>query len=273
MAIDRTRWAGTLYPLPGWLCPTCQDGHLRVVQKTFAVLETTDSRRLRRHSDSEPDWSSSRFSALLKCDNAACKDVASICGTTSVVPVYEEDHEQWVREEFVDGFNVIAIQPAPLPFPLAPEIPAQVAGLIRRAAELYWMDPGAAANKLRQATEALLTEQGVRRSILNRKKKKQRLPLHARIVEFQKKKPQISDLLFAVKWISNEGSHTGELKQKDVLDGFEILDQVLEEIYVGTRVRLSSLAKNINRRKGPVRVAHRRRRGSQAESAANSAGG
>jgi hypothetical protein len=207
MTIDRSRWEGTLHQLPGWLCPLCEKGHLRLMKDTLAMNDTAESRRARGNPGWEHDWVEKRFSALLRCDHASCREVAAVAGTTSVTESSEEI-DGVEQQVFVDGFNVVAIQPAPLPFPLGPNIPSYVCAAIRTAAALYWMDREAAANKLRQSVEVLPTEQGIRRTTIFKRQKRE-LRLHNRIVEYQAKRPDAAELLLAVKWLGNEGSHPG----------------------------------------------------------------
>lgn len=252
MAVDRTRWEIPLYPIPRWLCPMCQQGHYE--QVWLKALETAESVRQHRDPDWEPDWDRKRFTALLRCDNNVCSEIAVACGTTSTTYVYEEvDEELGERECAVDAYTPIAIQPAPLPFPLGPEVPTPIAEQIKKAAELYWMDCEAAANKLRQATEALLTDQRVKRTVINKNNQRVELSLHSRILEYEKKSPDLAKILLAVKWIGNAGSHVGSIKQKDVLDGFDMMEHALDEIYRKTRRKLTALAKAINRNKGPAK--------------------
>jgi hypothetical protein len=254
MALNRAEWLGTFYPLPGWLCPACEQGHLRLIDKTLAKADTAATLRGRKHPDWEHEWDQQRFSGLLQCDNAQCKEVCCISGTTSQVEVYEDCCEDGIeRQCFVDGYDVRYIYPSPLPFRMSQKVPKEIADLLRRSTELYWADPEGAANKLRQAIEVLLTEQGVRRTIINRQHRRQTLNLHSRIVEYKGKQSEAADLLLAVKWIGNEGSHAGSLKHEDVLDGYEMLGHVLDDVYERTRTRLANLAKSINRNKGPTK--------------------
>jgi hypothetical protein len=59
-------------------------------------------------------------------------------------------------------------------------------------------------------------------------------------------------LLFAVKWLGNEGGHPkGGLKRSDLLDGFAILEKVLDEIFIGMDATIREKAKAINKAKGP----------------------
>ena len=61
----------------------------------------------------------------------------------------------------------------------------------------------------------------------------------------------------AVKWIGNDGSHEGDLSQNDLLDVFEILNYVLDEMYEQRAKNVAKLATKINKAKGSR---HKKRR-------------
>ena len=77
--------------------------------------------------------------------------------------------------------------------------------------------------------------------------------LHNRIVAFKAAKPEYAvaaDLVLAVKWLGNVGSHDHRLRISDVLDGVEILDHTLEQIYDSSREEIRRRAADIAARKG-----------------------
>ena len=85
------------------------------------------------------------------------------------------------------------------------------------------------------------------------KSKRKPLSLHKRIENFRTTHPREADLLMAIKWIGNSGSHTNEpLTKDDILDGFEILDHVTISLYETESIRINKLSKKINQRKKPI---------------------
>jgi Domain of unknown function (DUF4145) len=248
MAINRSEWRNMFDVIPRWHCPTCQVGRLRLDRRTLSKEETGPSKRSREHELWDPEWIVSRFTGFLRCDSPHCRELSAVFG--SVLLAHSES-------ELADCFDVRGIYPAPLPFPVGREIPQKVAQAVQAAANLFWMDREAATNKVRQAVEALLTEQRVAR--FPRKGKRRPLSLGSRIMIYQKKHPDRAELLDALRWLGNMGSHDGDLTRKDVLDGFDLLEHVLDEVYRGTRGRLISTAKKINKNRGPVRQRPRAR--------------
>jgi hypothetical protein len=108
------------------------------------------------------------------------------------------------------------------------------------------------ANRLRTAAEALLTERKVPRTTINKKHKRERITLHARIEKFKQHDAVSADLLLAIKWLGNEGSHANldELGGEDLLNAFEFFEHLVERIYVKREEQLKKIAKGINFRKG-----------------------
>ncbi|MCC6246009.1 MAG: DUF4145 domain-containing protein [Gemmatimonadaceae bacterium] len=127
---------------------------------------------------------------------------------------------------------------------------------VNRSFSLYWSDAKACGNAIRCAVEELLTAQRVNKSAGKPKpgKHRQMLSLHKRIELFAKAKPDLGDKLLAIKWIGNAGSHVDPLKKDDLLDAYEIMAFVLDELYVQRSVHVGALVRAINRNKGPRKI-------------------
>ena len=64
---------------------------------------------------------------------------------------------------------------------------------------------------------------------------------------------KLEDILYAIKWLGNAGSHSSsEITLDDVFDAYELMHHVLIELYQ-PKNRLNKLAKAIRKRKGPLR--------------------
>lgn len=134
--------------------------------------------------------------------------------------------------------------------------PETVLAAVAGASRVVWSDPGSAANRLRVATEELLTAQGVAR-YRNAKGKRLRIPAGSRIKAFEARKPKPAEALMAVKWIGNEGSHTDDLPLVDVLDGADMLGMALRLLYDTTEAELRRRIRSINKTKGLPRTARK----------------
>jgi len=64
--------------------------------------------------------------------------------------------------------------------------------------------------------------------------------------------PEIAIKLLALKWLGNKGSHTENMSKNDVLDAYEILDSVLDELYVGYQKLVDKKVEKIVKSKKPL---------------------
>jgi hypothetical protein len=101
------------------------------------------------------------------------------------------------------------------------------------------LDPTAAASRLREAIEAVLTHRG----ISTHTAKGHKLSLHKRIELFRELDDggwaEQADYIEAAKWLGNEGTHQ-TLGREDALDAFAMLEKVLDDLYVGEALSLKT---------------------------------
>ncbi|SEO01510.1 protein of unknown function [Actinacidiphila rubida] len=131
--------------------------------------------------------------------------------------------------------------------------PQTVKDLLVAASAILYLDPSSAANRVRAAIEELLDLHRVPRTFISKKHKRVRYTAHKRIELFKERKPKFADaadLLMAVKWIGNDGSHGNELGVGDVLDGVELLNHALELTYDTSAADLRKRAAAINKHGG-----------------------
>lgn len=253
MTINRALWEPSFRNWPSWQCPSCQAGTLALDRATLHNVETGPSVNAHSHDAWEPDWITERFCGLLKCQNLSCGEIVAVGGHTAI-----REHIDYERHEqtFETAFEPTFLSPAPNIIPLPPECPNAVSTELSKAFSLFWSDVDASANRLRVAVEALLTDRKVPRSKVSSSGKRNQLTLHARIEIFKQKDPTSADYLLAIKWLGNAGSHAGlnNIDRSDILYGFELIDHVIQRIYVRREQHLAKVAKRINSRKGkPVK--------------------
>lgn len=246
MTVDRNLWAENFEnELPHWPCPTCNRGHLAILQDKLWVEETGPSKAAFGHEAWEPDWIQNRFVGLLECSMPACKEIATVSGASKV------DHYQVGWEEYVDDkiYTVEFVSPAPIPISYPENTPEPIANAIARASSLIWSSSESAANQIRQAVESLMDDAGIAATDGTGKP----VPLHNRIVQFQAGDPENGNVLLATKWLGNSGSHVGGLSRNDVIDAFDMIEFVLENRYGTTKAELMAKVAAINAAKGPVK--------------------
>ncbi|MFE9481280.1 DUF4145 domain-containing protein [Streptomyces spororaveus] len=233
-------------------CPTCGRGSLSSVTGTFVMEESETSKRWQAEQWDhwEPDWIHGGFHCVLRCGKSTC-DLVRVTGEMRLV-AEQDERGHWDGQSWVHEFRPLFFHPA-LPLlqthEAAPEVVLQ---RVSAASAVLWADPSSAANRLRSAVEALMDDQGIPRKGSGRRGPFD-LTLHKRIENLASAKPAYSDaaeMILAVKWIGNVGSHEDALKVSNVLDGAEILDFVLTEIYDKSRDSIKRLAAEITARKG-----------------------
>lgn len=253
MPVERSHWKTWFRDFPAWECPTCGKGHLKVIKDFRHEKETGLSARSRKHYEWEPDWISGRFVALLECDFAACGEVASMSGNYSVDVEVIWDYNGEPDQSWADFFQVQAISPTPLAVRPIKAAPENVKIALSKASALVWQSEEAAANSIRQAVEHLMDARKVKKLVV-KNGKKTRLSLHARIEEFRKKDPENANILFAVKWLGNVGSHAGGLTRDHVLDAFDFVELALDNLYGTTKAIILKKVKSVNKNRGPAKT-------------------
>jgi hypothetical protein len=228
-------------------CPACLEGYL--APEFLETVSTAHSSRLQdQYRDEwEPDWIKGGFYGVLRCGIPSCGEPVIVSGDYTVGPDLDSSG-RWYGE-YADLLQLRFTQP-PLSILITPPgTPAKVVAAVTGAAALVWADPGAASNRLRGAVEELLTSEGVRRFEI-RNHKRNRLSTHNRILEYRRYESGIADILMAVKWIGNTGSHEGDITAGDVLEGAEILGHALRLRFDTTTEEMERRITRINKRKG-----------------------
>lgn len=234
---------------PAITCPTCRLAIL-TGDRSFKTKRSAESKRFYKEEEGfEPDWIHGVFNGVLTCSNAQCEETVVVAGVYKIVPA-QTRHEQYTQ----------CLQPRYFDPPLClmelpSGVPEETARAVADASSLILINPGAAANRLRQAVESLLTARKVKRfeTRTNRKTKanyRHRLSLHERIAILRISIKDAADLLEAVKWIGNDGSHEASLTVEQVLQGVRIFEVALQLMYDTRNLEARKAAKQIIRRKG-----------------------
>ena len=243
----------TLDSAPDWTCPTCQVAPLRIRKESFVKEERRHSRN-HSHDDWEPEWIEYVYSCMLVCSNDKCKEVVASCGTGSVDWGIYEGEDGIPEQVYEDYFRPKNFEPHLRLMPFPKGCPESVSKPLEESFALFFAAPSAAANSVRIAIEALLTELKIRRfNLVNGKRRF--ISLHQRISLLPKKYAHLKDLILAIKWLGNAGSHDGatEVSLDDVMDSYELTEHILQEIYAPKVSKLKALAKKVNKKKGPVK--------------------
>ncbi len=242
--IDRRLWKTGLRKsyAPRWRCPSCAKGHLRLKRDTLRYEETAESRR---SGDDDP-WSVAfEFSALLECDQ--CREIISCCGDGGYEPVeaFDDDESSYMDHEH---YFVPKYFSKPMEIFRPPsKCPNAVKEQIRKSFAVFFCDLGAAANHVRQCVEEILSHAGIQSDNASGGF----IPLDTRIKSFEKADPENAERADALRWIGNFGSHPETLEKEDLFDAYDILEFLLEDLYVGHSRSVRQMVKQIIKERKP----------------------
>ncbi|MFN8509034.1 MAG: DUF4145 domain-containing protein [Deinococcaceae bacterium] len=239
----------TLDKIPEWACPTCEKGILTIKKESFFKDEPVDSRD---HSDKEwsPEYIRYVYSCLLYCSNPNCHEVVTCTGSGNVRCDYNEENKQL---EYCEEFCVKFFEPPLRIISIPKNCPEEVKSPLIESFRQIFSSPNASANSVRIALDNLLTDLGIiRYSNNNLNGKKNPINLHDRIDKIPIEYSGIKDIILAVKWIGNAGSHSiVNISTSDVLDAYLMLEHLLHEIYGTEKEDVKKIAKEINENEGP----------------------
>ena len=240
----------TAHAAPRWPCPACQTGRLKLRAGSLQEGETAASRAERRHPAWEPEWIDGRFACFFDC--VECGNSVAVAGRYRVQDDRYHDEHEGEGGDYVKYHKPTYFSDAPPVITLLSSVPDELAGEVRTSFQHFWGDTMACANRVRSAVEKLLTDQRIPRTTGRVAGKRRKfLTLHERIERFRALHGDSAGRLMAIKWVGNAGSHADVITTDDLLDGYELLAFVLDELYSGRKRRVDSLASTINRRKAP----------------------
>ena len=234
---------------PEWVCPICNRGILKGKKDSFIRIEHKESAVAHRHPDWEPEWITYSYSCQFVCTNSKCEETVFNVGTGTVEQEIDYSDEQGYYQTYFDLFTPTYFVPHLNLFQISPTTPRNIRDAINKSFELFFANPSAAANQLRIALEHLLDHLKVK-TYETSKGKRYLLSLHKRIGLMPKKVSELKDLFLAIKWLGNDASHIEGVNKNDVLDAYEIFEEILEDIFGKKRKEIRKLAKRINKQRG-----------------------
>lgn len=228
---------------PAWPCPACASGTLAVVPNSLIEKETIESKQLYEVL-CEPESITSTFSVWLKCHYGNCGEEAVVVGVGKIImfgtlnPV-DELNEGQPFKNYKKIYQPRFCWPMPDMFELPEKCPDKVKSELRAAFRLFWSDQAASAGRLRVSLERLIDHYHVPKH----------LKLHDRIVNFSEMDSEVREKLMALKWLGNAGSHRSKsISYDDLLDGFEILEFLIAELFDKRTARVAKLACQMRRK-------------------------
>jgi len=229
-------------------CPTCGTGKIKILKK-FTIHQTKNKIELLQHGDYDTENLDDKFSGLLKCDNEYCNDVVAVCGTAA--PELIDDDPETSNREYFRCLKPEYFSPPLKIIPLKYMYPTRVKEILEKSFALFFVDSDSCGNKIRISVEALLDELHVTKE-KDGKRKPYRLSLNERIKEYQRTNMFLGELMLSIKWIGNYGSHNDSILKSDLLDGYEMMYAILDNLYDNQTDKLLKRSRTINFNERPA---------------------
>jgi Domain of unknown function (DUF4145) len=222
MAFSAAFWQESFHPddLPPFPCPKCEVGRLQMVDRSL---------RFKEH----PLFCSTKlFQLFMKCTSVECEAVVAVSGRTEIGVVFiNGDYEEFLRPE--------SMIPAPPIIEIPRETPDSVRKEIERSFELFWVDLGACANRLRISMERILDEATVVGDTLA-----ERISLYSSSASIHQ------ETLHALRIVGNLGSHEGNVQREVLCDAFHIYEDALAELYGRRTAKAQAIRDRLLKGKG-----------------------
>lgn len=247
MPVDRALWKRPIVGgiAPPWPCPTCLQGKLAIKRDTLHSAETAESRSSDHDEGFDVRQIGTMFSALLECRK--CKEIVACCGDGGFdVDEWQDEEGEFHTTDYPWFFPRYFTKPLRL-FNPPEKVPLAIRKTLDRSFMLFFADHCAAANLIRQCVEEVMHDSGV--SPTN--KRGGFRGFEDRLKDFRKQHPEIAVHASALRYIGNFGSHPEALDKESVLTGYDILEQLLEERYVGQHRKTREEAARIDRSRRP----------------------
>lgn len=234
---------------PNLVCSKCRSGKLFQKDK-FKFLETFPSRLKFLDEYSPFTEREFKFTGFFECNNPICKEIYMVLGKVYIEPSDPDfdDMGEYLGSGCINHFLPEYISPPIEIIERKDAYPRLVNESLYDSFKLFFVDNEACANKIRIALELLLDKLGVDQ-IDERGKP---LFLGTRIEKYNAVDQKNSKLMKATKIIGNYGSHRDKISRKDVLDGYELMEAILDDLYDNKYEKLKAKADKITSKNKPI---------------------
>lgn len=210
-------------------CPFCERASLSLKKDSWYQYD--QGQYLKKDECCDPvDDVSLAFNAVYQCSNSKCEQEIFSSGIGFVYEDHVDNGYGDYQPQYNQYYQPRFFQPPVHFFKIPINTPYKTRAAIELSFSLVLQSPAAAVNSLRSAVEELLETHGI--------KKDPNRSLHKRIEEDLTKKPALApfqDLLMAIKWLGNSGSHGDTVELEHILFVYEVLEFILNTLYTENR--------------------------------------
>lgn len=249
--MDRNIWRKSYGSIPRFTCPRCERGSLARKGEIIREEPKYISEAL-KEAGLMGEVSEGCFVSMRECDFGFCGEICVVSGHYRMEEHIEWGHGNDDEPERLESYTyqIQSFQPAPHIIKIPKKLNKDSRLHLVKACELFWVDYGSCANRLRIVVEFLLDQLSIARIGLKGKRKNARLDLADRIDLLALARPGHEQALTALRYVGNLGSHEGDGDFEDILDCFELLEDAITELIESRREKLAAKAKDIIDRKG-----------------------
>jgi len=222
------------------ICPYCKKDFLEFNKNNTNKIFTSRC----ESPDSDPRDDKFFISGILICKYCEKGITFLGKGNNDLFEIYDKGESY---DEYGESLEFLAFAPPLELIGLSDKIPPKIQESLRESFSLYFLDMKACANRIRETIEVIMNDFRIPKKKKSKKNKMSNLVLHRRIEEFglKSKYSEASKYLTAIKWIGNEGSHSGIFNEESVLAGYEMLEKALDLIYVKDNQKLLKIRDKI----------------------------
>ena len=183
---------------------------------------------------------------MLECGD--CGEKISCCGIGGYEPIPVPDEDGSITTDYNIEFSPRYFSAPMMIFRPPPATPADIKDEVLRSFGVFFCDLPAAANHVRQCVEIILSLSGIDAQDRNGRF----VPLGTRIDEYRAQNAENAERADALRWIGNFGSHpAAALRKTDLFDAYDILEVLLEDLYVGHQRSVREMVELIIANRGP----------------------
>lgn len=231
-------------------CPHCMRGNLEA--KKVIVIESNESRILQKNPEWEPCWVSGVFHAALECTSGSCAETV-VCIGDYVYDWVDKWEDNEPSGDYQPYYSPRFFYPNLKLFKVPERVPEKISNVLDESFSLFFCNPSSAANMARIALEKTLDHLKVR-TFSSKTGKRNRLSLHNRLDHLPDKFSEEKHLFEAIKWLGNAGSHDNKgIDHKSLELCYAIFEKLLIKIFSTENEKIDKLAKEVNKRKGPIK--------------------
>lgn len=249
--MERRIWKKSYQSFPSFSCPECLEGRLEVSKENEHYFMPRHLQAAYQEHGLYGDHTAGAFHAFMICHREQCGEVISIVGRyTKQFHFVGRNYNGEPKIDEDTEFTPTAISPAPPIISYSPQLADTPRSHLEKSFELFWVDLGSCANRLRIVVETLLDQFLVPRVKSRTDGSTYSLNLAQRIDELGAIKPGHTDVLQALREVGNVGSHEGDAGFEDILDCYELLEATLDELLEDKSAKHAAMAASIRARKG-----------------------